>query len=1075
MNKLIELFGETESKFGKYLKEVNLQELIQNQEDLEDSKIDKFSEAFSLFKEKLADFEPSFLWGAIIYWSDTIGEKSIRSFMNKKNKYWKDNENENRYDYILKYMETKNSKEYITLLTDLIFKQSSKKKPIAIFKKSCSIDPCLENFELITVFLDELWDDDKIQKFIGNELKSINYSIANYVTLNGIFAEDKMSKVKENILTQIIDKLSNELEIKEIDTKKFLNFLLWTRMYDDKWKAIYYFPALLLEGGVGGAILSFEKKISPQSFILLQEFINRFWGQLGLFYAKEIAKMNIKKHGTRAAAASIIGRNMSHNIGSHVIYYLSNSFQNSDRNLFNNTLKEFIEECNKNKNKNPLTILEKFKKDEGDKINAFDMIYDDMSIFLNYIQGRMDYVALVGTIEPGYGQGIKIKDLIDEFKGNRFLRDGIAASEGVKTIDIERRDEKSFNGLVTIPFGEIGKHAFFSILENIIRNSAKRGHDEITDGKLLLYYYATKNTDNGTIDLEIYDDLKTYEKARLAMNLPKRGDELNAGKKTRLAMHLSKEDKKPSAIESPLIDDKGSLVHEYMGIKEMKISAAFLKMIPFYEIDSEKYKEKEKLLLDLVPCADSLMYKIRLLPYKNLLIVAGGDKGLSSVNEECGIDKAGIEYLKKQDKPIGEYKIAVSNLQLDAFKEEVKNKLPNRLVCDQDISNKFNDATILNVYKKWIETTYSINDLGQKKIYYKPSVGENEETLKEKWEGILYVGENINDCHVRFQGHLDKFQHYVYAYDEKMKDEFETAEDVSKRSHILKERLNNPSEKKLDKQLLRLELLESAFSRVLIIDERLFSEYQCHWHDFEINGKKYRINYGNKVLPDQENGRKTFNFPYDEFIKIAEWLCKNDKTLEDVSFCCNGHKLKYKKGEKSVPSNVSYIIKDCVKRIGTKKTMEYIKFLYEKRKDFYRFSLKNIEIGNFFTTEENNKVSFVNLEGKPLFSLKKNDDERLSLNWGNEALNKFHFFSLHLGIIDKIREMLNCSENAIIKDFDSALKNTDFILHTGRGKTLQTKDYPIRFMDFTTLNNWVNGSKWLLVQGLYSIKKRTYE
>ena len=224
---------------------------------------------------------------------------------------------------------------------------------------------------------------------------------------------------------------------------------------------------------------------------------------------------------------------------------------------------------------------------------------------------------------------MKIKDLMEEFQDNKFLIDGIAQSEDVKKIAIEDKGS-SFQGVITVPFGEIGKHAFFSILENIIRNSAKHGHDNIKDGKLLLYYYATKNTDNGTIDLKIYDDLKTWGKAKQAM-------------------HLSEGDEEQSATESPLIDDNGSLVHVYMGIKEIKISAAFLRMIPFYEIDSEKYKENGKRLLDLMEHKGSLMYKICLLPYKNLLIVTGGNEGLSSSSEEYGIDKAGIEYLKKEN------------------------------------------------------------------------------------------------------------------------------------------------------------------------------------------------------------------------------------------------------------------------------------------------------------------------------------------------------------------------------------------------------------------------------------------
>ena len=173
-------------------------------------------------------------------------------------------------------------------------------------------------------------------------------------------------------------------------------------------------------------------------------------------------------------------------------------------------------------------------------------------------------------------------------------------------------------------------------------------------------------------------------------------------------------------------------------------------------------------------------------------------------------------------------------------------------------------------------------------------------------------------------------------------------------------------------------------------------------------------------------------------------------------------------------NGVSEIIKGCIKHVSLQKLVENIKFLYEKRHDFYRFYVKNIEICNNLTTKENAEVSFINLAGKPLFSIKKNGNGKLSLDW-TDGQTKFHFLSLHLGIIDKIRETLSCSERDVVETFDSFLKDTYFILHTGRGKTLKTGDYPVRFMDFTTLNNFVNGSKWLLVQGLYSIKKWAYE
>ncbi|MDP8218643.1 MAG: hypothetical protein P9M03_07955, partial [Candidatus Theseobacter exili] len=375
--------------------------------------------------------------------------------------------------------------------------------------------------------------------------------------------------------------IANKPDIEKPKLKNALDNLFRFLAIQDKimgWKYLYCFlPTSHVTAGV--IFLYSKKRLDSHYSRFFQILANQLFLPIGLVMATKKAKDDLIKHGTRAAAATIIGRNMSHNIGSHVIYYLSNSFQDSDRNLLNDTLKEFIEECNANKDQSSLEeILERFKIDQDGKLNTFNVIYDRISLFLNYIQGRMDYVALAGTIEPVYGQGLKIKDLIDEFKRNKFLLDGIAASEDVKTIEIKpKNDKNSFNGLVTIPFGEIGKHAFFSILENIIRNSAKHSRDNIKNGELILYYSAKKNNNNGSIDLKIYDELETWEDARKAMHLPKERDKPNTGETAEPTVGPPNEDTELSAIESPLIDDKGSLVHAYMGIKEIKISAAFLR------------------------------------------------------------------------------------------------------------------------------------------------------------------------------------------------------------------------------------------------------------------------------------------------------------------------------------------------------------------------------------------------------------------------------------------------------------------------------------------------------------------
>jgi len=1067
MDELIYLFVKTEEAFKNYLNQVDLQTLIKDKKDLEDFNIDNFNQAFNSFKDCLGKIEQTFLWGAIIYWSDTLKNKKVRSFKNESHNYWKANRNKEKYNYISKYLEEGTSKDYITILTDIIFEDKNKKKPIVIFndKPSRQDQPSnpLNSFGSLMIYLNQLWDADQIQPFINQKLDGTDYSISNYKMLSDIFQtlkETNTIKINYTYLKEIISNLSFDPENK-VDQNKFLNFLLWARMYDDKWKAIYYLPALLFEGGVGGAILSFEKNISDKSLILLQEFINRFIGQLSLFYSKEIAEENLKKHGTRAAAASIIGRNMSHNIGSHVIYYLFSRIDSmDDRNPLHKVVKEFATftynlSASEYAPNEPQDFISSFesKYKSSDSLKNFEQIYRELVLFLNYLQARMDYVALACTIEPKYGQGLKISDMIQEFQDNNILKEGIVASEGVKTLNIKKDCKSSYNGLVTIPFGEIGKHAFYSILENIIRNSAKRGKP----GKDLTLYYSEKMSDDKKyVVLEIYDGLGTYNVAKERMNL---------------------DDEGKSALTSDYILESGELNHDFLGIKEIRLSVAFLRMVAFYEelqmaprgLELEPIKVKNG-------SRESLKYIIHLKPYKYLLMINNDEGELAMVDKKYYIDKCGFKYLEKHSKDINEYKIAVSETQIQKDQRQ-KFNLPNRVVqCNNEIKTGNWDDVILKQYKKWIEVTYNC-DPEKLAIYFKPlGDPEKEQKLREAWKNVINVDENLESSHICFIGHMDQLSDYKNYFDKKKSNNIVSAESVEKSSHILKQMLMQPPKDDFHKNLLKLELLESALTKVLIIDERLYNKYQCHFNDFEIDGKAYTLKLINSEAKDTFTKGTEIGIHENDLMDIGKWLSK--KKLSEVELKSDRSKLTYN-------SEDSFCLKknglqDAMSEVPNNnhlfKFLEALTTLYERQINLYSFSLKNISICSLF--EKTDGIDVVDLSGSTLFSV-KNESSELPIDAG-KGEGGFHFLSVHLGMIDTIADFLKTSQANIVKFFDDKLKNTYFIIHTGRGKTINiekttdTEKYPLRFTDFTTLNTWVNGSKWLLVQGLYSIKKQVY-
>ena len=192
----------------------------------------------------------------------------------------------------------------------------------------------------------------------------------------------------------------------------------------------------------------------------------------------------VKTEATKSAIGSIMSRNGSHNIGSHVLAALSH--------------------------------------------NVGTM--PDDRVLYQYIQNRMDYIATATTDFPKWTYTTKfVGGMVREFLSQRHLLDYISRSEGLhafrfqdhnncgidwakqeNTIQlhvcrverglpqdrvvsfleypesisskVSRREliAKAQNNLqydldVAIPGGVIGQHAFFTIVENIIRNAAKHG------------------------------------------------------------------------------------------------------------------------------------------------------------------------------------------------------------------------------------------------------------------------------------------------------------------------------------------------------------------------------------------------------------------------------------------------------------------------------------------------------------------------------------------------------------------------------------------------------------------------
>lgn len=267
----------------------------------------------------------------------------------------------------------------------------------------------------------------------------------------------------------------------------------------------------------------------------LHNFAFNYTFNLGLLLQEKA-----KKEAEKSAKAAIMSRNMSHNIGSHVMSYLKQHLGSVKDIVADGILSDLINGEN-----------ELAKKLENTTENTTLPFLMGLGHFISYIQERQDFIATIATDYIPYFGNVNFKDTIyDELnpdkraerhtertngKTDNILLGNIARSEGLGrnnqstskrsgqladiVLNFQDSDNNVFDGNpvvnkdnpvvgrenakkaleamrkweISVPGGVIGRQAFFSIVENLIRNTAKHGNWR-DQGKLeLTFSYYTKD------------------------------------------------------------------------------------------------------------------------------------------------------------------------------------------------------------------------------------------------------------------------------------------------------------------------------------------------------------------------------------------------------------------------------------------------------------------------------------------------------------------------------------------------------------------------------------------------------
>jgi len=558
------------------------------------------------------------------------------------------------------------------------------------------------------------------------------------------------------------------------------------------------------------------------NFTNSKEFLNFFWKYIKIlsfcvhsqFYSTYLQE--VMDHALRSAVAAIMARNMSHNIGSHVL------------------------------------------------VNVDDEKYDVgiKKVFNTYLQERMDFIAGVTSGWKGIPEEIWFfHDLLERFINNLLMIDNIVKSHGYDKSNIsfivnkkfvakynnegkfkwfeynnQTKEAKIEDFLVSIPKGITGTHAFYIILENIMRNSAKYGEKK---DKMKIY-----------IDYELKKDryeIKVWENLSQSLDsLPKK---IN--------------DKIRKDIINPTTGEPN---YEDMGITEMKVCAELLSEPYNSDIYVKEEKGKKYYIWADERFANGLKYIFNLQIPKFLLIV--DNKKKYSFSKDLGIS---------QVNDINELKSQKVNFKLNVIKNDLppdweKRWYPYRMVKVAELSTQIDREMILDIYKQWIRKFFKIT---QNNIHMIISFsGEDRREIAERWKNcsfdfikdlvqihiLLTTKENIlnmtkstcfnnkkkledflekngkNAQFILYDNHIDMYPILKkYSLEKKIIYHHPTGDSV--RALKLFNLLSNPVNDDFLIQYLILNLLETALTKILIIDERIAEYYANLIKKGEGNGR----------------------------------------------------------------------------------------------------------------------------------------------------------------------------------------------------------------------------------------------
>lgn len=507
-----------------------------------------------------------------------------------------------------------------------------------------------------------------------------------------------------------------------------------------------------------------------------------------LYTTRELVKYTRLK-SVGAAIAQVMARNMSHNFGSHVLSY----FITPD--AYNRMGDEHVASMESYGSLQGTSLTAEVFKDKDKNHQA--------AYFVQYLKSRMDYLSEVTfgvsdlvTTKMMYG------DVMKELDRVRILLNHISGVEDFKyrfrllrsDEEKELTPEEDFG--VAFPNDILGCQAFYNIVENIIRNTAKHGAGKTGDRDTTFTIRVRDVSLSRGLTVEDADRLYCIE---IDDGIPY--DDIDTLVR-----------KQNERLNESVLDAHNNLRSHSLGLLEMKASAAFLRQIDLVDIVSEEYRVdteddgKDFCLYEGVRRMNiikafkapvgkdrgyALGYRFFLQKPKEFLFVGDGwEKQVDSKRRNEWL-RLGVEIMSASQFRAAmdsgkafshQFLVYDETSQADVFLKENRTLLPLRIIPDRDniLAGLLRDEKSLDMLKVLKEEAWSrfepdipIKDRLQVSPPRQIIMKRHKETYLEDFDGV-FKGENaifknkevwIENLTSRTMNKLPEFASYAYEDD----------------------------------------------------------------------------------------------------------------------------------------------------------------------------------------------------------------------------------------------------------------------------------------------------------------------